>query len=91
MGLFGKRKLSIDESVDDQTWLINGHTRFDEGKSRFFGSPETMAAGGRQALQDGDLAAAVFYYGKAIDIAQTWSFMKPGERGLALDSQLFDE
>lgn len=91
MGIFGKRKPFIDESVDDRTWLRNGHDRFDQGKSGSFGSPETMAAGGRQALQNGDLAAAVFYFGKAVDIAQTWSFMKAGERSLALDARVFDE
>lgn len=92
MGLFRRKedKLIIDESVDDQTWIQQGAERFEAGKSRHFGSPETMRAGGDQAASKGDIAAAVFYYGKAIDIAQTWATSRPGERSIDLDAELFD-
>lgn len=91
MALFGKKgKQVIDESVDDQTWIRQGNQRFEAGKSRHFGSPETMRAGGDQAVAKGDIAAAVFYYAKAIDIAQTWANSKPGERPAELDVELFD-
>lgn len=92
MGRFLRKqeKQVIDESVDDQTWIQQGGKRFEAGKSRHFGSPETMRAGGDQALSSGDIAAAVFYYGKAIDIAQTWAGSSPGERPIELDVQLFD-
>jgi hypothetical protein len=61
-----------EEAQSDRDWLAAGWKRFDSGKGQHFGSPETMSAGGIQALQQGDAAAAVFYFAKAIDIAQTW-------------------
>ena len=45
MGLFGRKGTRVDESVDDKTWLRNGHARFERGKSRHFGSPETITKG----------------------------------------------
>lgn len=91
MGLFGSSgKQVIDESVNDQTWIRQGHQRFESGKSRHFGSPETMRDGGDEAASRGDIAAASYYYAKAIDIAQTWANSKPGERPIELDMKLFD-
>jgi hypothetical protein len=90
MGFFSRNKTTIDESVDDQTWIRQGYQRFDRDKGSHFGSPETMRAGGDEAAGRGDLAAAIFYYGKAADIAQTWSSSKPGERPTELDIELFE-
>ena len=86
MGLFSKKPAG---PVTDQQWLVAGHDRFDRTKGRHFGSPETMAAGGDAATRNGDTAAAVFFYAKAIDIAQTWSTSKPGERSTEQDERLF--
>jgi hypothetical protein len=72
MGIFGKRSLGNPAPEDDSSWLLAGHRTFDRNKSRFFGSPETMRRGGEEALGKGDTATAVFFFAKAIDIAQTW-------------------
>jgi hypothetical protein len=89
MGIFSRR--AAPEPMDDRAWLASGYARFDVGKSRFFGSPETMLQGGLQALRKQDTAAAVYYFAKAIDIAQTWTFTKPGERDTAADIRVFEE
>jgi hypothetical protein len=87
MAFFSKRPT---EPPTDQGWLAAGHQRFERTKGRHFGSPETMAAGGDQAIGKGDLAAAVFFYAKAIDIAQTWSFgTYAGERSVGQDERIF--
>lgn len=90
MGLF-KRRPTVDNTLPDDAWLAAGSDRFETTKSRFFGSPETMRAGAQQAQQRGDLAAAAYFYAKAIDISQTWSFSRPGERPDRLDDDLFTE
>ena len=81
--------VSSENALPDETWLARGHERFERDKHAYFGSPETMHAGARDALARSDRAAALFFYAKAIDIAQTWSFGRPGERSPALDDTLF--
>ena len=89
MGLFSKRPQEDSAEQDDHAWLYAGHQRFDRDKDRFFGSPETMRRGGEEALSRGDTAAAVFFFAKAIDIAQTWSRSRPHQRGYEDDVILF--
>ncbi len=79
-----------EEPADDSAWIRAAHGRFDAGKSRFFGSPDTMRDGGAVAEQAGDLGAALFFYAKAVDIAHTWVGSKPGQRSLEDDVSLFD-
>jgi hypothetical protein len=82
---------AVDDSLPNEEWLAQGHRRFERDKQRYFGSPETMRGGAHDALAGGDRAAALFFFVKAVDIAQTWSFMKPAERPPELDDALFDE
>jgi hypothetical protein len=89
MGLFSKRTREDLTEQHGQAWLLAGHQRFDRGKNRFFGSPETMRRGGEEALSRGDTAAAVFFFAKAIDIAQTWSRNRPHQRSYEDDAILF--
>lgn len=71
MGLFRSRRPEADRVP--MTRLSEGHARFDRGKGAHFGSPETVRDCGRLAYGRLDYAAAAAYYGKAIDISQTWS------------------
>jgi hypothetical protein len=72
MSPFNRQSKGDSIELDDGAWLAAGHQRFDRDKSHYFGSPETMRRGGEAALNRGDVAAAVFFFAKAIDIAQTW-------------------
>jgi hypothetical protein len=89
MSLFNKRAQQDFSELNDQAWLLAGHRRYERDRSRFFGSPETMRRGGEEALSRGDTAAAVFFFAKGIDIAQTWSHSRPGERSYENDVILF--
>ena len=89
MGLFGRNVKSQPGEQDDQSWLSAGHQRFDRDKARVFGSPETLRHGGEEALGRGDAATAVFFFAKAIDVAQTWSSNRAGQRSSEDDVTLF--
>ena len=89
MSIFGRRKQTTDGPSDGRSWLREAHTRFERGKGSHFGSPETMRLGGDNAMAKGDAGAAMFYYAKAIDIAQTWMNSRPGERSIEDDMALF--
>jgi hypothetical protein len=92
VGLFRRAPTTHSEEqapFTDEQWLASGHQRFDVEKSKYFGSPETMRAGGEQMLATGDEAAAVFFFGKAIDIAQTWINSRPSQRSYEDDLELF--
>lgn len=88
MGWFSKAPKDVGPVTDDQ-WLSAGSSRYEKQKGSYFGSPETMRAGGEEFLGQGDAAAALFFFAKAIDIAQTWSFARAGERDPRLDQELF--
>lgn len=75
--------------LSDEEWLAAGHRRFEKEINKYYGSPETMRAGGERMLATGDQAAAVFFFGKAVDMAQTW-LSRPGERTHQDDVELFD-
>jgi hypothetical protein len=71
MGLF-KRKVQAPPNVDDPAlgdaaWLDAGDDRYRAGIGDHYGSPDTIAAGGDQRRQQGDVASALFFYEKAID------------------------
>jgi hypothetical protein len=78
-------------TLDDNSWLVAGHRRFERDMTLHLGSPETMRHGGEDALARGDTAAAVFFFAKAIEIAGDWSVCDhpPYRRGVADDAALF--
>ena len=71
MGLFDRRQ-RIEENfndplIPDNEWLAAGESRFNSLLSRHYGSPDTIADGGDQRRNMGDLTAALHFYAKAID------------------------
>jgi hypothetical protein len=71
MGLFRKANREPanynDSLLDDASWLRAGEARYELLISNHYGSPDTIAAGGDQRIQQNDPAAALFFYQKAID------------------------
>lgn len=71
MGLFNKRPKTPpnydDPALDDAAWLDAGDDRYRAAVSNHYGSPDTIAAGGDQRSRQGDVAAALYFYEKAID------------------------
>lgn len=57
--------------VDSGSWLTAGEQRFEHDVSNYYGSPETIARGGVEALERGDTAAALFFFQKSIDLLHT--------------------
>lgn len=56
-----------DPALTDAEWLGSGRSRYESLVSKHYGSPDTIADGGDQRMQLNDLAAALFFYQKAID------------------------
>jgi hypothetical protein len=56
-----------DPLLSDAAWLAAGLDRYSSLISRYYGSPDTIAAGGDARLSDGDVSAALYFYTKAID------------------------
>lgn len=74
MGIFSRRRdaAHVDESqLDDVEWLDRGRQRYERLISNHYGSPETIAHGGMLRAREGDLAAALFFFQKAVDLLQT--------------------
>lgn len=85
MALFGGRRER--RAASDEAWLGDGHTRYERKVPKYYGSPETLAAGGDESMSQGDVAAAIFFYAEAIDTAQTrWA---TETRELSDDLRLF--
>lgn len=71
MGLF-RRRTAVpidfdDPALDDASWLGAGRARYESTVHQHYGSPDTIAAGGLQRMNAGDIAAALFFFQKAID------------------------
>jgi hypothetical protein len=56
-----------DPLLDDVAWLNAGEARYDRLIPNHYGSPDTIAAGGDQRMQQDDPGSALFFYQKAID------------------------
>jgi hypothetical protein len=56
-----------DPLLDDASWLSSGESRYSTLVRNHYGSPDTIAAGGAQRIQQGDPAAALFFFQKSID------------------------
>jgi hypothetical protein len=71
--MWGRRRRAHHDDAEqtDSAWLNAGQQRYKAVLPRHLGSPETIAAGGAKALQDGDVAAALFLFQKAIDLLHT--------------------
>src|ERR1022692_4565112 len=71
MGLFRKTNRESanynDPLLDDAAWLGAGEARYNRLISNHYGSPDTIAAGGDQRIQQDDPASGLFFYQKSID------------------------
>ena len=52
-------------------WLAEGKTRYSRLVNDHYGSPDTIAAGGGLSLRGGDVAAALFFFQKSINLLHT--------------------
>ena len=77
MGLFRKQDAGlssslppavVDPALPDQAWLAASEQLFKERVGEFFGSPETMATGGREHYGNQDFGTAMFFFAKSIDM-----------------------
>jgi hypothetical protein len=71
MGLFQRKPRTPpnynDPALDDIAWLHAGEARYDSLVTNHYGSPDTIAEGGRVRLLENDPAAALFFFQKSID------------------------
>ena len=70
-----------DPLLDDASWLSAGHARFDALVPKYYGSPDSIAAGGKQRHELGDPDAALFFFQRAIDTLHTVYVASSGESG----------
>lgn len=61
----------VDDSLPDGRWLAASEGVYRKTIEPFYGSPETMARGGREREDDGDTGVALFFYQKSIDMLHT--------------------
>lgn len=72
MGLFKKKPpLGPIVAASDSEWWGRSSQRYDETVDPWYGSPETLAAGGDERLKNGDVGTASFFYRKSIDLLHT--------------------
>lgn len=86
--------LVIDDSnLSDPEWLHAGYQRYERLIPRHYGSPETIAAGGDERRQSGDLATALFFFQKAIDLLHThYDYLEMKQRRPSeADSPIIDD
>ena len=61
----------MDPSLADGEWLAASERLFKDRIDRFYGSPDSMANGGREHYGFGDFGTAMFFYAKSIDMLHT--------------------
>lgn len=61
----------IDNSLPDDEWLACSEARYQTMVQRYYGSPETMAEGGKPCYGFGDFGTALFFFQKSIDMLHT--------------------
>src|SRR5690242_8049668 len=61
----------IDNSLPDDEWLARSEARYKEMVQHRWGSPETVAQGGKVCYGYGDFGTALFFYQKSIDMLHT--------------------
>jgi hypothetical protein len=86
MGLFSRKPRDgfspiDDDALPDAGWLSSGEGRYDRLINNWYGSPETIARGGEERVERGDLAAALHFFRKSIDLLHTqYDFMEMAQR-----------
>lgn len=68
MGLFSRGPKTVDASLPDAEWLAASEALYKKRIPSFYGSPETMAAGGEEHYGVADFGTAMFFYAKSIDM-----------------------
>jgi hypothetical protein len=74
MGLFSrepKKPETVDTSLPDGAWFAESERLFKSRIGGFYGSPDTMAEGGREYYGFGDFGTAMLFYAKSIDMLHT--------------------
>jgi hypothetical protein len=80
MGLFGIGNRSkagrsaiviVDQSLPDRDWLAESSRLYEATVANHYGTPETMAAPGRDHYGHNNFGVAMFFFAKAVDMLQT--------------------
>lgn len=77
MGLFSRRQPPapttppVDASLPDGPWFAASQQQYRDTVDGFYGSPESMARGGHEALARQDAGTALLFFGKSIDMLHT--------------------
>jgi hypothetical protein len=61
----------IDVSLPDDQWFVASEQAFKDRVEPYYGTPETMAEGGREHYGRADFGVALFFYRKAVDMLHT--------------------
>lgn len=61
----------VDAGLPDGAWLRASEQAFRERVDAYYGSPETMAEGGKDSYGHQEFGVALFFYRKAIDMLHT--------------------
>lgn len=82
MGLFKKKPpLGPIVAASDSEWWRRSNQRYEETVGSWYGSPETLAAGGNERMANGDVGTASFFYRKSIDLLHThYGFLSMDQR-----------
>jgi hypothetical protein len=69
MGFFSKKpETPVDPTLQPDEWIAASEARYRDKVNAYYGSPETMARGGQEALEIEDFGTAMFFFRKSIDI-----------------------
>jgi hypothetical protein len=61
----------LDSALTDDEWWVASASAFAETVHAYYGSPESMAQGGKNRYRDADFGVAAFFYHKSIDMLHT--------------------
>lgn len=71
-GLFRKKAaLGPISEGDDEAWLSASESRYRDMIHSYYGSPETIAKGGVERFDAGDVGTALYFLQKSIDLLHT--------------------
>lgn len=65
------RSFDVDSSGTDSDWLSRSSAVFSDTIEPYYGSPETMADGGKAAYAEQSFGVALFFFQKSIDMLHT--------------------
>jgi|tagenome__1003787_1003787.scaffolds.fasta_scaffold20735017_4 hypothetical protein len=81
MRWFSRGPKIVDATLPDRDWSAQSAAAYNREVAKHYGTPETMAEGGRLHLRAGDTGLAVYLLCKSIDMLHTaYGFLEMRER-----------